>query len=251
MTDELQKYVELYRQASEHDTETLWFKVRTIRDAIAAGADRDTLLAECGKESGDSRKQVAKFYAVAMVFRTNEYAEDMDYWVHEVCATHPKVDPNNEDTHSLAWWWLSQAVKGYTTERRLKSGNVTTVHRKHTARTLRRAIRAASGNDGSGKRDTPHDRRERISDVQHDIWAHWMRWVFHICPTNEDGSVTIPQHLVERWQRQINTPYADLTEREKDSDREQADKVLNVLKPKAVPAAPETAGSAGEKASAA
>lgn len=72
--------------------------------------------------------------------------------------------------------------------------------------------------------------REKISDVQHEIWASWMRWVFQICPTNDDGTVTIPADKVERWQRQIKTPYESLTEKEKDSDREQADKVLAVIK---------------------
>ena len=71
--------------------------------------------------------------------------------------------------------------------------------------------------------------REQLADVQHDIWAHWMRYLFYKCVKNDDGSATIPAPLVERWQRQMNTPYAELSEREKDSDREQADKVLAVL----------------------
>ena len=73
--------------------------------------------------------------------------------------------------------------------------------------------------------------REALADLQHDIWAHWMRWVFHICPSAPDGSITIPPNLVERWQRQIVTTYADLSEKEKASDREQADKVLALLWP--------------------
>lgn len=71
--------------------------------------------------------------------------------------------------------------------------------------------------------------RESLSAIQHDIWAHWMRYVFKICETSEDGSVTIPTELVERWKRQVDTNYENLTEKEKDSDREQADKVLTLL----------------------
>ena len=66
---------------------------------------------------------------------------------------------------------------------------------------------------------------EQIAGIQHEIWAHWMKWVFHICPPADDGSVTIPPALVQRWQRQIDTSYADLSEQEKNSDREQADKI--------------------------
>jgi hypothetical protein len=71
--------------------------------------------------------------------------------------------------------------------------------------------------------------REQLSDVQHDIWAHWMRYQFSVCTQNPDGSLTIPAASVKHWQRQIDTPYSDLTEKEKDSDREQADKILAVL----------------------
>lgn len=74
-----------------------------------------------------------------------------------------------------------------------------------------------------------NDLREALSDESHEIWSSWTRWQFSVCTQNEDGSLTIPASLVERWTRQMNTPYADLTEREKDSDREQADKILTVL----------------------
>jgi hypothetical protein len=73
--------------------------------------------------------------------------------------------------------------------------------------------------------------REKLAEVAHDgIWAHWTRYQFSKCVQNADGSLTIPADLVERWARQANTPYTGLTEREKESDREQADKMLAVMK---------------------
>lgn len=72
-------------------------------------------------------------------------------------------------------------------------------------------------------------KREVLADVQHAIWAHWMRYVFSICPQNDDGSVTIPADKVTRWKRQVDTLYVDLTEKEKDSDRSQADKVIHAI----------------------
>jgi hypothetical protein len=72
--------------------------------------------------------------------------------------------------------------------------------------------------------------REKISDVQHKIWNHWMKYQFSVCVQNEDGSLTIPATKVERWKGQMATSYFDLPENSKDSDREQTDKVLAILK---------------------
>ena len=71
------------------------------------------------------------------------------------------------------------------------------------------------------------DYRERIAAVQHGIWSHWMRYLFSVCgELNDDGSATIPAYNVERWHRQMETGYAALTDKERESDRNQADKVL-------------------------
>jgi hypothetical protein len=58
-----------------------------------------------------------------------------------------------------------------------------------------------------------------------------MDYLFSCCQYNEDGSVTIPADKVERWMRQQGATYADLAEQERESDRRQADKVLNLLQP--------------------
>jgi hypothetical protein len=56
-----------------------------------------------------------------------------------------------------------------------------------------------------------------------------MSFLFSVCKENEDGSYTIPLKKVKQWQRQIDTPYEDLSEKEKNSDRAQADKVIAAL----------------------
>ena len=72
--------------------------------------------------------------------------------------------------------------------------------------------------------------REGIAAVQHDlIWAHWTKYQFSKCIQNADGSLTIPAELVERWTRQANTLYVNLTDQEKVSDLHQADKVLDLI----------------------
>lgn len=71
--------------------------------------------------------------------------------------------------------------------------------------------------------------RNAVADVQHEIWAHWMRYLFSVCQQNEDGSMTIPADKVARWQRQAHTRYSDLSPQEQASDLEQADKILALL----------------------
>ena len=70
---------------------------------------------------------------------------------------------------------------------------------------------------------------EKLADLQHEIWSHWMKYLFVVSIQNEDGSVTIPAEKVIRWKRQMNTAYADLSEKEQKSDIEQAVKVINLI----------------------
>lgn len=67
---------------------------------------------------------------------------------------------------------------------------------------------------------------ERLAAIEHERWAHWQQYVHDQCERQDDGSLVIPAELAARWQTQIETPYQELSEREKDSDREQVHKYL-------------------------
>lgn len=71
---------------------------------------------------------------------------------------------------------------------------------------------------------------EKLARLQHEIWAHWMTYLFSVSVQNEDGTVTIPADKVVRWKRQINTKYDDLSEGEQQSDIEEALKIVKVIK---------------------
>ena len=61
--------------------------------------------------------------------------------------------------------------------------------------------------------------REMLAELEHKQWAHWTRYMLaNLTPEN-----------IERWKRQIETPYSELSEKEKDSDREWADKILSII----------------------
>jgi hypothetical protein len=70
---------------------------------------------------------------------------------------------------------------------------------------------------------------EQHADLEHEIWSSWMQYMFTKGTFNPDGTWTMPAWAVERWGRQMRTPYSDLSEREKESDREQVQKHLSLI----------------------
>lgn len=80
-------------------------------------------------------------------------------------------------------------------------------------------IKAAERDRISGGNEQPRV-LEKMADAQHAIWAHWMKYMLSVCVDNHGGSVTIPADKVERWTKQMNTRYLDLSEPEKQSDRD-------------------------------
>ena len=77
---------------------------------------------------------------------------------------------------------------------------------------------------------------EELSAIQHEIWSHWMKYLFGTTKTAFDRNgnhigLAIPSGLCAGWGRQMNTMYEDLTEDEKQSDREQVYKFYNLVDP--------------------
>lgn len=70
---------------------------------------------------------------------------------------------------------------------------------------------------------------EELAYAEHERWSHWQRYLHEQCIPGADGSLTIPAHLVRRWTTQMNTPYTQLSEKEKDSDREQVNRYLPII----------------------
>ena len=70
---------------------------------------------------------------------------------------------------------------------------------------------------------------EKLAAIEHERWAHWQQYMHDQCQRADDRSLIIPAQLAQRWQTQIETPYEDLTESEKDSDREQVRRYLPII----------------------
>ncbi len=75
--------------------------------------------------------------------------------------------------------------------------------------------------------------REKLSSMEHEQWAHWVRFMLRTIYWNGKDGSKVPNTtlLKSRWERQVNTKYDDLTENEKNSDREWADKIIELLEP--------------------
>lgn len=79
---------------------------------------------------------------------------------------------------------------------------------------------------------------EELAAYAHEAWSGWMKYMFGKCkpdtPTTTSGNgywlhLRMPKALYERWTRQMGTDYEALPESEKDSDRDEAEKILNLM----------------------
>ena len=77
--------------------------------------------------------------------------------------------------------------------------------------------------------DVYENLRSALANYAHNTWSNWMKYLFSQSKQNEDGSITIPKELVQRWKRQINTSYVNLPENEQKSDLDEADEILDIM----------------------
>ena len=76
------------------------------------------------------------------------------------------------------------------------------------------------------------DKLESLEVVAEQCHKQWSGWTAHLLARVgweqvDDSDV---HGWVDRWQRQINTPYAELSEEEKEADRREARKILAALR---------------------
>lgn len=69
---------------------------------------------------------------------------------------------------------------------------------------------------------------EAMADEVHQVWCMWMEYLFKQGWTLTDKGFKIDSESVKRWKRQMITPYAQLSEIEKRSERAIASRYLNI-----------------------
>ena len=71
---------------------------------------------------------------------------------------------------------------------------------------------------------------EAGASIEHERWADWQKYMHSkILPSSDDGISVIGTDFVDRWNRQIVTPYSELSEEEKEKDREQVRRYSELL----------------------
>jgi hypothetical protein len=70
---------------------------------------------------------------------------------------------------------------------------------------------------------------DELAEVEHERWSHWQRYMHDQGTRMPDGSLVLPAGLVERWDQQIKTEFPNLTEEEKESDREQVRRYFRTI----------------------
>lgn len=65
---------------------------------------------------------------------------------------------------------------------------------------------------------------EKLADIEHQRWSDWQKYLHKVY---EDRKL---DEFIPRWERQIKTPYSELSEEEKQSDRDQVERYLPIIK---------------------
>jgi len=69
---------------------------------------------------------------------------------------------------------------------------------------------------------TQQEMIDAFAEIEHERWGKWQKYVNSKCvPSADDGIWQIGEEYLHRWNKQINTPYSELSEKEKQSDRDQ------------------------------
>ena len=71
--------------------------------------------------------------------------------------------------------------------------------------------------------------REALAQSEKDRWTRWMRHCLGRMQQNIYGDYVLAAADYDKWKRQCETHYLDLTEKEKEHDRFEADRTLLIM----------------------
>lgn len=77
-------------------------------------------------------------------------------------------------------------------------------------------------------KNTTDELREQLAAIEHERWSDWQKWCHQVLRENMGANADL-EKVLERWDKQIATPYAELSDQEKTSDMEQVDRYWNLI----------------------
>jgi hypothetical protein len=93
-----------------------------------------------------------------------------------------------------------------------------------TSRRFATAIKEVYAENQNAILDNP-ELLEHLAEYAHKSWSGWTKYMFDMWDRRHQSG----ELFLNRWRRQINTKYADLSEEEKKSDRTEATEILAIL----------------------
>jgi hypothetical protein len=78
-------------------------------------------------------------------------------------------------------------------------------------------------------RDILNDLIEELAAIEHERWSHWQQYLHDSGIRQPDGSIILPADLIARWDGQIAKKYLELSDNEKESDREQVRRYIPLI----------------------
>lgn len=73
---------------------------------------------------------------------------------------------------------------------------------------------------------------EELAAIEHERWADWQGYFHSKCSRNDDGDLVIPAGYVAALERLLATPYAELTEDQKENDRREVRRYWHLIEDK-------------------
>jgi hypothetical protein len=132
----------------------------------------------------------------------------------------------------MEYWLKKKGDEWYFTLKIINSKRdsaVTFPSAHEASRSAMRTIEVLVESGVCGKRNTNSELREVFAVQAHKSWSGWMKYLFSHAKTDMFGNIIIPKYFVSRWKRQMATDYSNLPEKEKESDREEADEYIKLI----------------------
>jgi hypothetical protein len=70
---------------------------------------------------------------------------------------------------------------------------------------------------------------EQLAAIEHQRWADWQGYFFSKLQRTEAGDLIVPAGYVAALQKLIDTPYAELSEEQKENDRREVRRYLHLI----------------------